>query len=707
VKKRERLDQILVRRGIATEEQIRQALMRQRTHGGRLGSHLLYYKSATEKELVEALMEQFSCPGVELTGRTVPAEVAGKVPLKLQEEKCLFPFQFEPDTRTLHLAMADPSDEEAVQLCRQAAGARELQAYVAEESVIRNAIRVHFHGRSWEGSLDHVVEMPDLFGDDPGPDPLPEPEPDHGRAAAEGPRDVVLVTRKGFLKTFLGPVFEREGVRLRVLADPAEFGSLAQGPSPGQVLLSEEMEEAFQAWRYGPGAPPRLHLEVTGFSRVSDSLMEQAVGYPQMIRSLLLALEQLAEMQCGPAGWKPPYGAMQQEAGDLARAAGLSRTAADGLRIATLLLVPAPGAPFTERSPDTGFNTDCFRAVVDCMSRAKAIFFPWEVDVCLRSFLDLLSGNAPKPSPGPQREDHRLAPQILAVVWYRHLLFPPGKGAEPSAPEPLRCGLRGLEPRGVSAEVVEAYLRLLSRRKRFSRPWVQHDVFLLVREGTEPRGLGARLRSEGYRVVEVREVDEALHLYRRKRPDAIVADHDAFPEQLLPFCREVQQDARTLLFAITQQTRPAMMLRLLDSGFHDVLSPPFYLELITTRINSAVDAMERRERMALSRKGFSGSFRDLPFVDLVQALSLSQRTVRIELYRQGRERARLHLRSGHLSHALCGDAEGVEAVYRVIRWGEEGTFRLEAAEEFPPDNITVPTDFVLLEGVRQMDEDTA
>jgi len=428
------------------------------------------------------------------------------------------------------------------------------------------------------------------------------------------------------------------------------------------------------------------------------------VAYPQMIRSLILALEQLAEMQCGPAGWKPPYGTMQQEVTDLARILGLGRTASDGLRIATLLLVPAQGAPFPQGLPGGAFTGDCFQNVIDSMSRAKAIFFPWEVDICLRSFQDLLSGTAPEPSMELRREDHRLAPQILAVVWYRHLLFPQEKGSEPSAPEALKPGLRSLEPRGVSAEVVEAYLRLLSQQRRISRPWVQHDVFLLFRPDQEPRELGMRLRNEGYRVVELKEVSEARHLYNRKRPDVIVMHHDAFPDQAVPFCREVKRDARTLLFAVTSQTRPSVMLRLLDTGFQDVFCPPFNLELITTRINNAVETMERRERMALSQKGFSGSFQDLPFVDLIQALSLSQRNVRIELDRNGGEKARLYLRNGNLTHALCGNAEGEQAVFRIIRWKEEGSFRLEAAEEYPPDNIAVPTDFVLLEGVRRLDE---
>ena len=37
--KKERIDEILLRLGYVTDEQITQALARQRTHGGRIGSH--------------------------------------------------------------------------------------------------------------------------------------------------------------------------------------------------------------------------------------------------------------------------------------------------------------------------------------------------------------------------------------------------------------------------------------------------------------------------------------------------------------------------------------------------------------------------------------------------------------------------------------------------------------------------------------------
>ena len=59
-----------------------QALLRQKTHGGMIGSHLLYFKFLSEKQVLEALEEQFDLPGVELTGLEVPEEILRKVPVE-------------------------------------------------------------------------------------------------------------------------------------------------------------------------------------------------------------------------------------------------------------------------------------------------------------------------------------------------------------------------------------------------------------------------------------------------------------------------------------------------------------------------------------------------------------------------------------------------------------------------------------------------
>jgi len=62
------------------------------------------------------------------------------------------------------------------------------------------------------------------------------------------------------------------------------------------------------------------------------------------------------------------------------------------------------------------------------------------------------------------------------------------------------------------------------------------------------------------------------------------------------------------------------------------------------------------------------------------------------------------MRDRQMMFAECGNITGVEAVYAVMRWREEGSFQIGPVVEVPPENISLPNDFVLMEGCRLLDE---
>ncbi len=64
-----RLDEILLSEGLVSEEQIREALLRQKAYGGKFGSQLLYHRYIDETGLVMALAIQFDCEGVVLSDK--------------------------------------------------------------------------------------------------------------------------------------------------------------------------------------------------------------------------------------------------------------------------------------------------------------------------------------------------------------------------------------------------------------------------------------------------------------------------------------------------------------------------------------------------------------------------------------------------------------------------------------------------------------
>ena len=57
--------------------------------------------------------------------------------------------------------------------------------------------------------------------------------------------------------------------------------------------------------------------------------------------------------------------------------------------------------------------------------------------------------------------------------------------------------------------------------------------------------------------------------------------------------------------------------------------------------------------------------------------------------------------------AQCGEVAGVEAIYSIITWREEGSFVVEPEDKFPQANIEATMNSILMEGCRLLDESNA
>ena len=73
----------------------------------------------------------------------------------------------------------------------------------------------------------------------------------------------------------------------------------------------------------------------------------------------------------------------------------------------------------------------------------------------------------------------------------------------------------------------------------------------------------------------------------------------------------------------------------------------------------------------------------------------------------GKTVARIHLDQGKIIHASLSDAPGLssmKAITRVLSW-EDGTFELVGPEPHSsPEVLNLPTEHILMEGLRQLDE---
>jgi hypothetical protein len=701
--KKARLDQILLRMGAVSEEQIGKALLRQKSRGGKLGSHLLYLRFVTEDQMVRALAEQFNVNGVRLSGCEISEDVVNRIPVKIAEEHVALPFRFDRETGELHVAIADPEDAEAISLLRRASGVPRVVLHIAPESGILSRIASLYHGRPEAGSRNFVIDLPDLFeGEKENRSArLVEPkEPDDKGPSRAG---ILLFTGQVFLKNVLPSVFEREGVGLSVATSIDQIAEALRGSEYDQVLVSEDVRGEYDRFLSGPGS--RLTVpKATYFRTVANALLENPVPYEKMFESLLAAVRVIAgPASVGNAGY-PPYALVSKEITEVGRALGLGRVVVDGLRIAVYLLTPARegagGAP--ESAPRPG--TNLFGDLDASIRTVRSLEFPWDIAGCLQ-----LLGNAPPsgggtPSAQPARQELSTAAGLLAIVWYRHQVLASLRGGSGGDSEALKSGLRAQAGRLAPSSVVEAYIRALEQTDAFSG--AGKDIVIVGEADPRSSNLVLELKQHGFRVAQADDLAEARKIIHRRRPAAVVlrvddafSDADAFCR----FLREEEGDADTALFAVTQRSEPSFLLNLMDTWFSDVFTLPMSGPVVVARISRVLWGREKGGGSP-SAHGFSATFKDLSFVDLVQALGTGGKSVRMRIEHGSGMQADIYFRKGRIVFAECGEEKGVDVVYRVICWQDAGAFRVEPIRSFPEDNVTFPTDYILLEGSRRLDE---
>lgn len=699
----ERLDQILIRLGFATAEQVAQALRKQQGLGGRLGTHLVYDGHVTEEQLGRALAAQFGVPAFDPARQRPVPELLERLPQGFARQHLVLPLSLDEESGTLSLAAVDPRDTTALGQVRQLLRCRQINVCVIPEVTLEKLLA----GAGLDGDGLHgprrLIELPELFA---GPD---ETEAATSRvpaeAAAPAEQAVLLVTGRSFLASFLAPLFEREGRALVVAADADQAGSLLARGGIGHVLLAEDLATAWRDRMHA--APTGASPPVTRLGPISETLLGTAAPYPALRRSLLGALQLLAE-QAGEGQHQPPaYDLLRRDARALGETLGFELLAIDGLEIAALMLAPAapPAANVEALLADDGTGIDWPRT----LGTAAAVAFPWRVDAVLAAMRQLLGGRVNLDEFGRNDPETAQAAQVLALVWHYHQRSAVAAGAGDAHTANRNASLRARGGQLARPEIVERYLQVLARTEDELVAGAGQQLLVVGGDDRSLRQLGARLGHLGYRTVVLRTLDEAAELCARQAPAAVLVHDGSAPHEILRARERLAAGTRLPVFAVTGAVDPARLLTLFDAGFDDVFALPRDLDLVAARLRKALRASAAGAPggapPAPSRPGsFQAAFAAFAFTDLMQTLSQSLKSVRIDLQRPGGERAVVYLDRGQLVHAASGALRGADAVYRVIAWEDDGAFAVQPESEFPVPNIGLPLESILMEGCRLLDE---
>jgi DNA-binding response OmpR family regulator len=349
-------------------------------------------------------------------------------------------------------------------------------------------------------------------------------------------------------------------------------------------------------------------------------------------------------------------------------------------------------------------SAEPFHAFSSSLELATRIRFPWRLDALLDACHALYSGRTTPDGEGRWSREVLLAAQLLAIVWYRHNHVLLTSEKEEEAMISLRATLRSKAGKLATLEAIESYLSFIQERGGAAVRGGPRQVLLVGRERIS-RALSGELTRLGCKVVETDDLADAQAMVERSPPGAVVIDQAEFPEEVGRFVRIVRLDGNVLLYVLTDSTDPTLVLNLLDIGANDVFGPTHEFDLMAARLNHAIRSLARQMGPGRGGSGqFSATFEVFSFLDLVQTLGHGHKSVRIDLTKGDGEQATLFMEKGRPVHAVAGDRKGAEAVYRVIAWEDDGEFTVHKEEGFPEATIQLPTESLLMEGCRLLDE---
>jgi len=153
-----RLGELLVTKGIVSEDQIRIALTEQKKKKEHLGRILVRFGFATEADIRDVLGAALGYSSVSLANVIIDSEVVRLIPQEVARRYHLLALTIDQDNKTLTVAMSDPLNVIALDQVRALLGSdMEIKLLLAGEAELDKAIdRFYGHELSVDGILQEI-----------------------------------------------------------------------------------------------------------------------------------------------------------------------------------------------------------------------------------------------------------------------------------------------------------------------------------------------------------------------------------------------------------------------------------------------------------------------------------------------------------------------------------------------------------------------
>ncbi|MFH1687081.1 MAG: DUF4388 domain-containing protein [bacterium] len=706
--KKVRLDEILVDEGLISQQQINEALVRQKAHGGKLGSQLLYHRYLDEAGLVRALTIQFGCEGVILSDVTIPPSVIGMIPPRIALARKVLPFAYDAKSRELKVACEDPTDSALLDELKFLTKENKLKLYVAAELSIITALAKYYEGRDICLEDNLVLDIPDSATES-GPVQEPTETPEEGPAgqSQESYRgDVLLVTDEHYAGPMLQSLLERDNYRVTITDSADDAIEMIGGRAYHTVFIKDTVSGDYidlidRLRKSSPRTAVRYYESASSLLLSQETITAEG---DLLSRNLELFTSLLALIERVPSNHS---GAVGQYADKLCRRLGLP----DKLRLQIV------NAGYLHDLARYYYHLDQQkdqRAIIKLTTKLLgSINYPPVVVEMLHSMYKNLEGKYTKRLPV-----EILGGNILTIVDLYCENVDVNEKLALDRFEIIKIKYRNVTGKLLLGEVVDAFCHMIEDEILAGDAGeTATQIMVCADNPSSLYPIERRLRREGHRTIAAYTIEAAAVLCGRAAPDFLVlqlhgeaGEIGAKVDLLIGLGIDIEQIPT---FVLISGCAAAEVTSLIEKGVRDVQTFEVNLDLLVNGLQKCVE--ENKEKDASQRivkesyGGTQGRLSDMNLIDLLQALGPSRKTVKIFATNDDNpdDRLLLYLDRGAVCYAELDQQVGAAAIHEAMTW-RDGSWLVQpvAGVELPQANNDQPNEQILMEGCRLLDETT-
>lgn len=225
----------------------------------------------------------------------------------------------------------------------------------------------------------------------------------------------------------------------------------------------------------------------------------------------------------------------------------------------------------------------------------------------------------------------------------------------------------------------------------------RHTVLVMDPDPEETAVLEMRLIEQGHEVVIVRGASHAFERIEAGGIDVVITEVDLPVSDGFEFIRELRggehQDIPVIF--VTRRGDRSSVTRGFELGAADYVVKP-----------APADVVVAKARLILSRRararGVSGSLAEMALPDVIQILAHGRKSGRLAIRSRGKK-GDVWFKEGQVLDAQFKGVRGAEAFYAMMAVND-GDFQLDPSATTDERVIEEPTETLLLEAMRRMDE---